>query len=84
MSDTISLRDHSLACDHDDPYCEHGAPYGESKHVWQCDLDGCPGGKERTYRQIRLVRMGGIDPAWYQAKPGDEPDEIVLVEVTDE
>ena len=78
MADTISLRDHTQPCEHDTTVMLSGQP----NYYW-CLKGDCPGGQERTYRQIRLVRMGGIDPAWYQAKPDDVADEVVLVEVTE-
>ena len=48
MSDTTTLRDHTQPCEHFEG--EEQAPMDLSGNFY-CDIEGCPGGRERTFRE---------------------------------
>ena len=50
---TLTVRDHSQPCEHGD---ESWAVLGRNG-LWVCNWSGCPGGRERTFRQTDTMTL---------------------------
>ena len=61
MNDTISLRDHSQSCGHNEARPQRN-PYPPDSHrsvdwdgMWRCDRWECPGGKEISLTKVVAI-----------------------------
>ena len=84
MNDTITLRDHSKPCEHEEAIVVRnlypplvGEPEINFDSMWRCENRWCPGGRERAFRQADALEL-------YEDGSLDEIPMVVWVEADDE